>query len=109
MHRARTEAESVSLKARAYSHRWLVERNLPSGLPDELKPKAERLYPVPAQAVGISVNFRSEWMRPAAVKVRGAMETAVGEAFADGRRDTAFVSARMAEAKDKTIKALFGR
>jgi len=42
LHYARTLANSVPFKLRAYSHRWLCERNLPSGLPDALKPKAER-------------------------------------------------------------------
>lgn len=109
MHRSRTEAASVSFKARAWSHRWLTERDIPSGLPDELKPPAERLYPQRAVAVGISVNFRSPWMRGAEAEVRGAMEGAVLEADAGGRiEDAAFVSARMAEAKARAMRALFG-
>lgn len=109
MHRARTEAESVSLKARAYSHRWLCERRLPSGLPDELRPQADRLYPERKVSVGISVNFRSPHMKPAEIIVRGAMEDAVLDADAHGRiEDSAFVSARMAEAKDRAMLGLFG-
>lgn len=108
MHRARTEAQSVSLKARAYSHRWLTERDLPSGLPDELKPSAERLFPRVVGAVGISVNFRSELLRPAIAEIRGAMEGAVNEAYADGREDPAFVTTRMNEARARTMRALFG-
>lgn len=110
MHMARTASESVSFKLRAYSHRWLDERDLPSQLPDELKPRAERLYPVAACAVGISVNARSEWMRPAMIEVRGAMETAVLDAEADRRlADSDFVKARMNEARARTMKQLFGR
>lgn len=109
MHRARTEAASVSLRARAYSHRWLSERRLPSGLPDALRPAAERLYPVRKVSVGISVNFRSPHMKGAERIVRGAMEDAVLDADAQGRiEDAAFVSARMEDAKAGAMKALFG-
>ena len=109
MHRARTEAKSVSLRKRAYSHAWLRERELPSGLPDELRPSAERLYPIVKSAVGISVNVKSEWLKPAAAEIQRAMECAVEDAYAEGRTDPAFVSARMAEAKSAASRALFGR
>lgn len=109
MHRARTEAESISFAKRAWSHAWLLERGLPSGLPDELRPKAQRLHPVAVEAVGISVNFHSPLLRPAADEIRGAMETAVLDAYAEGRRDAGFVTARMMEAKDRAFRALFGR
>lgn len=109
MHRARTEAESVSLKARAYSHRWLMERDLPSGLPDRLKPSAERLYPRVANAVGISLNTRNPFFEPGLREVRKDMEMAVLEADADGKiEDAAFVSARMAEAKVRAMRTVFG-
>lgn len=108
MHMARTAAESISLKARCYSHRWLCERSLPSSLPDELKPSADRLYPRVAEAVGISVNFRSPLLASAAAEVRGAMEDAVNECYADGKTQVPFVQDRMAEAKDRTLRALFG-
>lgn len=109
MHRARTEAESVAFRHRAYSHAWLCERCLPSGLPDRLKPSAEKLYPVEKLGVMISVNFKSRWMKPAANEVRGAMEHAVLEAEADGLlANSAHVSARMADAREKTMRALFG-
>lgn len=108
MHRARTEAASVSLAARAWSHRWLVERQLPSGLPDALRPKAEQLCPIVAEGVGISVRARSPIFAPAAAEMQRAMEGAVADAYADGRRDPAFVRARMAEARERTAKALFG-
>jgi hypothetical protein len=110
MHRARTEANSVSLRARAYSHAWLIERGMESGLPDDLKPKAQQIHPVRAVAVGISVNFRSDWMRDAAVQVRGAMEGAVLDAHAHGKiEDTPFVRARMFEARDREMRSLFGK
>lgn len=109
MHRARTESSAISLRKRAYSHAWLCERELPSGLPDELKPKAQRLYPIVKTGVGISINAKSEWLKPAAAEIQSAMEDAVSDAYAEGRIDPAFVSARMAEARSKTERALFGR
>lgn len=108
MHRARTEADSLSIKARAWSHRWLTERDLPSGLPDDLKPDAERVYPVVAEAVGIAFKSNNAARIPALLEIRGAMEYAVEEAYADGRKDPAFVRQRMDEARTKTYKALFG-
>ena len=44
MHRARTEADNISLPKRVYSQDWLVERYYRSGLPDELKPKRDQLF-----------------------------------------------------------------
>lgn len=108
MHRARTEAESIALDKRAYSHRWLCDRGLPSGLPDELKPRAERIYPRVVEAVGISVNARSEMLKPLARQVERAMADAVEEAFADGRTDPGFIKARMAEVKARTWRQLMG-
>lgn len=110
MHHARTGAESVATRHRFWSHRWLNERGLPSALPDRLRPSAERLYPIVREAVGISVNFRSSFMKGAEVLVRGAMENAVEHAYADGHcGDAEVITARMAEAKAREMKALFGR
>lgn len=109
MHMARTGAATVQFSKRAYSHRWLTERDLPSQLPDELKPNAEQLCPVVQDCVGISVNTSSPLLVPAMIEVRGAMETAVEVAYADGQRDPAFVKARMFEAREKTIRQLFGK
>lgn len=109
MHRARTEARSISVIERAYSHRWLEDRGLPSGLPDELKPRAERLYPRIASAVGIAVSMRDKGLAPAAVEIRQAMEVAVLEAEADGKLLRAsFVKGRMMAARERIKKQLFG-
>lgn len=107
MHRARTEARSVPLRDRAWSHRWLTERNYPSAMPDHLRPVAERMYPVKAEAVGISVNGNGMF-KPITGLVRGAMEAAVLECFADGHRETEIVKPRMFEAKARTVKQLLG-
>jgi hypothetical protein len=109
LHRARTEAESVSLPARAWSHRWLAERSLPSGLPDALKPKAERLYPVVHEGVLIGVKAQSELMKPAAAEIQREMEGAVAEAYADGRTTPEFVRRRMFEARQRATLRLFGK
>lgn len=109
MHYARTTAATVQFDKRAWSHRWLSERELPSGLPDHLRPSAEQLCPVRKVGVGISVNFRSDFMKGAESIVRGKMEEAVLDADAHGRiEDAAFVSARMTEAKSRALRDLFG-
>jgi hypothetical protein len=102
MHMARTASVLMPMKLRRYSHDWLLERNLPSQLPPEEQPRI-------AEAVGISVNFRSAILMPAANEVRGAMEAAVEDCYANGDTAVAIVQGRMAEAKQKTMKALFGR
>lgn len=108
IHHARTQSQSIAFKLRAYSHRWLTDNGYPSGLPDELKPRAERIYPKVVEAVGISVNFRTPEFRPVSGLVRGAMSDAVLESFADRVTDPVKVSAHMAEAKRKTIRKLLG-
>jgi len=109
LHRARTEARSVPLRLRAYSHRWLCDEGLPSGLPDALRPVAERMYPVIATGVGISVNFTAQGLRPAKDIIERAMADSVENSFADGVHDPQVVKARMFEAKAKTMRQLFGR
>lgn len=108
LHHARTLAESLPVKARAYSHAWLRERGLPSGLPDRLKASAERLYPVVVGVVGISVNMPKAFSE-VATEVRGAMEHSVLDTYADGVTDPAIVKPRMFEARAKAIKQLVGR
>jgi hypothetical protein len=108
MHMARTVSETVGLKARAYSHRWLSERGLPSQLPDKLKPSAERLYPRIIEGVGISVNTRNPFLKPAMIEVRKSMEDVVADMYANGDTDPARVRSRMMEAREKTMRSLFG-
>lgn len=108
MHLARTQIPEVSFRRRAYSHRWLSERGLPSHLPDELRPRAERLYPQVVSAVFIGSTSLSKAMRPIAKQVQRAMSDAVEDAYADGRRDPRFVRARMREARQREVRALLG-
>ena len=107
IHMARTQTEAVRFKLRAYSHAWLMERGYPSLLPDELRPRAQRIYPVIASGVGIAVRSKYAEVKLA---VEGAMRDAVLEAEAAGRlTDAPFVKARMSEARTLAVKKLFGR
>lgn len=99
LHYARTQAESIPDKLRCYSHAWLCERNLPSGLPDALKPKADRLYPRIVKAVGIAVKALSAANEAQARAIAKAMSDAVAECYADGVTDPAVVKARMEAAR----------
>jgi hypothetical protein len=108
MHMARTQIPTISFKARAYSHRWLTERGLPSQLPDELKPRAERLYPVVAEAVFLSANSNSPILKPMMPLVQGAMSDAVEDCYANGDKAPALVRSRIQEARRKSIRQLAG-
>lgn len=100
---------SIALKLRAYSHRWLLDNGYPSGLPDDLKPAAERIYPRVAEAVGIAVKGNSELGRAVAPFIRGAMEYAVEDIYADIKSpDPIFVKGRMQEARKGAVRKLLG-
>lgn len=104
IHVARTAASTIAFKLRAYSHRWLIDNGYPSQLPDELKPKAERIYPSIADAVGVSVRAGSPERKPLAEAVEKAMSDAVAESYADGKRDPLIVKERMREARIKILR-----
>ena len=105
LHRARTEANSSPLRLRAYSHRWLEDNGHQSGLPDHLKPAAERIYPKIVDAVGISVRSLSSRLAAEAKAIQGVMSDAVAEAYADGRKEPEFVKKRMMEARERFLKS----
>jgi hypothetical protein len=109
LHLARTQSPVVNDRLRFYSHCWLVERGHTSALPDKLKPAAERMYPRMVRSVGISMNVRSELFRPIVGHVRGAMEDAVKEVYADGKEeDVELIRRRMREARRMTVRKLLG-
>jgi hypothetical protein len=109
IHRARTQAESMPLRARAWSHRWLLDHGHESGLPDHLKPNAERIYPRIAEAVGLSVNFTAPFLRPVADEVRGAMETVVLDEYNGAVVNVERLKRGMQAAREKTMRQLVGR
>lgn len=105
LHTARTAAESIALDLRCYSHAWLRDRELPSQLPDHLRPRAERMYPRVVHAVGVAVVARSPETEPLARHIEKAMSDAVLEADTEKRlTDSPFVKARMAEARARATK-----
>jgi len=110
IHIARTQTESVPFKLRAYSHRWCVDNGFPSFLPDELKPKAERIYPRIVDAVGIAVSTKSgdNGKVKLAGLIRSSMEDAVLEAYADGVNDPTKIREMMMRARTKTFDKLIG-
>ena len=108
LHYARTQVNTLPFKGRAYSHAWLTERGMPSGLPDKLKPKAERMYPRIVDAVGVACSASTALMKPIVKIVQGAMSDAVLEAYADKRTDPVYVKQRIMEARARTIKRLMG-
>ena len=103
IHAARTGASSIGFNHRAYSHSWLIERGLPSMLPDDLKPKAERMYPRVVDAVGIGVKAAPEKHDMGKALMR-AMSDAVADCYANGDRDPALVKARMMESRRKVYR-----
>jgi hypothetical protein len=110
MHMTRTSSKTVAFKHRAYSYSWLAERDLPSQLPDELKPRAERMYPRIVSGVGIAVKSDNPLIKPIVGEIRQSMERAVLEAEADGKlEDATHVQQRMREAREQTYRSLLGR
>lgn len=100
LHRARTEAESSPEKDRLYSHRWLIERGIPSGLPDRMKAKADRIYPEKVMSVGVATKTRS----CLANAVHDAMVYAVNECYGDGHQEPHIVRPRMLELRARVLR-----
>jgi hypothetical protein len=108
LHLARTQANSLPVKQRAYSHRWLLDHDYPSALPDHLKQKAERLYPKLVTAVGISVNYSANELKPAARLIEKAMSDAVEDAYANGDDDPVLVKRLLMDVGRLERRRLFG-
>lgn len=110
MHRARTESVTLHVDKRAYSHRWCLDNGIPSGLPDALKPRAERMYPEPVKAVGVAVSL-PKIFREVAREIEGAMSGAVEELAADGvdLNNRAAVHALMFERREQVLDVMLGR
>lgn len=102
VHYARTAAVSIPFKLRAYSHAWLTERAMPSGLPDDMKPLADRLYPRIVEGVGIAIKAPPH-RQDVARECRMAMEYVVNDCYANGDRDPVLVKRLMVDARRKII------
>lgn len=110
IHMARTQMPVLTTRQRYYSHRWLLDHNMLSFLPDHEKPAAERMYPQVKSSVGISIKAKSELTAPIVPHIQSAMEGAVLEAYADGRKDDIpHIKSRMAEARSTVVRKLLGR
>jgi hypothetical protein len=103
IHHARTQAPNIVFKLRAYSHAWLTERGFPSGLPDKLRPKAQRMYPRIVDAVGIAVKT-PPWRRELGKAIQKAMSDVVEDCYANGDTDPVLMRARMTEARMKVLR-----
>jgi hypothetical protein len=103
LHHARTQTGSIRSELRFYSHRWLLDHDLPSGLPDSLMPAAERAYPAKVEAIGIAVMARDGDLARAEA-VRTAMEHAAKECQADGENDNAVIKSHMMEARIRVLR-----
>jgi hypothetical protein len=108
IHRARTEMPSMQFRLRAYSHRWLVDSGYPSALPDDLRPRAERMYPKVVEGVGIAVKSCSVLLRPFVPMIRQSMSDAVMDIYSNdrGHVDPSIVKERIAEIRKSMIKKL---
>jgi hypothetical protein len=81
---------------------------MPSGLPDNLRPRAQRLYPRTVEGVGVSVNFQSQILRPAAKIIRDDINAAILDEYAiDGTPKVESVKKAMENARRKAMKRLF--
>lgn len=98
LHYARTLARFVPFRLRAYSHCWLTDQALPSGLPDHMRPRAQRLYPRIVGAVGTASHAGPGLKTAFNRAIEGVMRDAVLEAYADGHsQQPEIVKARILE------------
>lgn len=110
LHLARTKAQNVPLRLRCYSHHWLIERELPSMLPDDLKPKAESYRPKIASAVGFAWGTHSKIMKPAEPIIVRAVSDRIEEMALDGMLESNpdGVRTEMLLTKNRVLHKLFG-
>lgn len=103
LHTARTAMQTIPPRQRFWSHRWLRERGLPSRLPDNLRPRAERMYPKIAEGVLIAINTKYPAVR---VAIQRATSDAIMDCYANGDTEPAFVKARWQDARMRERRGL---
>lgn len=108
MHVARTMQGWMTIEERSYSHFWLLEQGLPSMLPPELLPKADRYRPEAKSAVGIVYATGKEWLKPAAPIIGMAMAKAVSDNAELIETDPELLRDKIAFAKSDEFQRLFG-
>lgn len=111
LHCARTLNSRVPERKRLYSHNWLLDHGLPSGLPEALKPRAERAEAQYIDSVIIGrVDDPDSFLAPIWRVVQARMERRCAELQADGlMKDPAKLRALLLEARDDEIKRLVAR
>lgn len=105
LHLARTQSRAVRFRQRAYSHYWLLDHGLPSGLPDQLRPRAERLYPVVVEGVGVGAMIS----RPYSSLLQRAAIDAIQDVYANegAHPPVSLVKARIDEARRNERRKLW--
>lgn len=110
LHHARTRAESIRFRKRAYSHSWLRERGLPSGLPDDLRPRAEQMHPVTVGVVGLATanTTNTPERRELGRLILGAMSDRVAELYSEGETRPEIVKPEIMLRRAQTYRRLLG-
>lgn len=109
IHSARTQCRSIAFRYRAYSHQWLLANGLPSPLPDQERPRAERRDFQFAVGVGIAIKATTPLgraVKPAVVRACGAR---AAELVGNGVLDSTVLSREIQKTRARTLKALIGR
>lgn len=108
LHVMRTEDSHLTQwfpeKLRFYSHRWLLDKGLPSKLPDRLKPRADRLCPKKVRVLGYAPAGAAG--EEACATIGAAMFEKFQELEADGTTDKTRAEPEIQRARFKERRAL---
>lgn len=108
MHIARTMQSWMTLEERAYSHHWLVDRGLPTMLPPELRPGADRYRPEISKSVGVSHATGKEWLKDASPLIVQAMTRTVENNQDLIDKDPELLKDKILYARSDEFRRLFG-
>lgn len=107
MHLARTGSNQIDKQHRLYSHRWLIDRGLPSQLPQSMRKIVAESKIV--EAVGVAVMTQNPDLEPAAKAIERAMADAVEDCYANGDIRLELIQARIEVARQEATRQMFGR